>query len=290
MIEEPGSFSGIRISPRPARGPEASQRTSLAIFMQRRREGADRAVGVDERVVGRERLELVGRGDEPEARDLRDFLRHPVPEVRGRVQSRADRGAAEGELLQVGHGRLDVLEAVVELRHPSRHLLAERHRDRVLEVRAADLDDRRRTPWPSGRASRAASAPPGISRRRISATAAMCMAVGKVSLEDWLRLTSSFGWTGFFEPSSPPRISIARFAMTSLAFMLVCVPLPVCQTTSGKWSSSSPAMTSSAALDDRLGLLGRQRRRARRLTIAAGLLEDAEGADDLAREASRRRS
>ena len=63
----------------------------------------------------------------------------------------------------------------------------------------------------------------GIKRRRISATAAMCIAEGKVSLEDWLRLTSSFGWTGFFEPSSPPRISIARLAMTSLAFMFVSV-------------------------------------------------------------------
>ena len=33
MIEEPGSFSGIRSSPRPARGPEASQRTSFANFI-----------------------------------------------------------------------------------------------------------------------------------------------------------------------------------------------------------------------------------------------------------------
>jgi hypothetical protein len=35
--------------------------------------------------------------------------------------------------------------------------------------------------------------------------------------------------------------------MTSLAFMFVWVPLPVCQTLSGKWSSSRPSMTSSAA-------------------------------------------
>ena len=34
MIEEPGSFSGRRNSPRPARGPEPSQRTSLATFMR----------------------------------------------------------------------------------------------------------------------------------------------------------------------------------------------------------------------------------------------------------------
>ena len=33
MIDEPGSFSGMVSSPRPERGPEASQRTSLAIFI-----------------------------------------------------------------------------------------------------------------------------------------------------------------------------------------------------------------------------------------------------------------
>src|SRR5690606_7565380 len=32
MIEEPGSFSGMVSSPRPQRGPEASQRMSLAIL------------------------------------------------------------------------------------------------------------------------------------------------------------------------------------------------------------------------------------------------------------------
>ena len=34
MMEEPGSFSGMKISPNPHRGPEASQRTSLAIFIR----------------------------------------------------------------------------------------------------------------------------------------------------------------------------------------------------------------------------------------------------------------
>ena len=37
--------------------------------------------------------------------------------------------------------------------------------------------------------------------------------------------------------------------MTSLAFILDWVPEPVCQTTSGKWSFSLPAMTSSHAAD-----------------------------------------
>ena len=33
MIDEPGSFSGSRSSPRPQRGPEPRNRTSLAIFI-----------------------------------------------------------------------------------------------------------------------------------------------------------------------------------------------------------------------------------------------------------------
>ena len=62
----------------------------------------------------------------------------------------------------------------------------------------------------------------------------MFIAVGKVSLDDCDMLTSSFGWTGFLEPISPPAISIARLEITSLAFMLLCVPLPVCQMRRGK--------------------------------------------------------
>ena len=73
------------------------------------------------------------------------------------------------------------------------------------------------------------------------------MAVGKVSLDDWLRLTWSFGCTGDLPPSGAPSSSLARLAITSLAFMLVWVPEPVCQTTSGKWSASAPSATSWAA-------------------------------------------
>ena len=42
-------------------------------------------------------------------------------------------------------------------------------------------------------------------------------------------LTWSLGWTGSLEPITPPASSMARLEMTSLAFMLVWVPLPVCQ-------------------------------------------------------------
>ena len=73
------------------------------------------------------------------------------------------------------------------------------------------------------------------------------MTVGKTSLDDCDRLTWSLGWTGALLPSTPPASSIARLAITSLAFMLDCVPLPVCHTTSGKCASRSPAITSAAA-------------------------------------------
>src|SRR5229473_716815 len=92
----------------------------------------------------------------------------------------------------------------------------------------------------------------GRRRRAVSEAAAMCMAAGNVSLEDCDIFTSSLGWIGFLLPMTPPAISMARLEMTSLTFMLVCVPLPVCQTRRGKWPSSVPAMTSSAAREMRL--------------------------------------
>ncbi len=95
----------------------------------------------------------------------------------------------------------------------------------------------------------------GSSTWVICSTAAMCMAVGKVSFDDCDMLTWSLGWTGVFDPITPPASSMARLEMTSLAFMLVWVPLPVCHTRSGKWSSSTPAVTSRGARHDELGQL-----------------------------------
>ena len=58
----------------------------------------------------------------------------------------------------------------------------------------------------------------------------MCMAVGKLSFDDWPMLTWSLGWTGVCVPSVPPSSWIARFEITSLTFMFDWVPDPVCQT------------------------------------------------------------
>ena len=87
----------------------------------------------------------------------------------------------------------------------------------------------------------------GISSAVAETAAAMCMAVGNESFDDCDMLTWSLGWMGVFAPRAPPTYSLARFEMTSLTFMFDCVPLPVCHTTSGKCSSSSPAISSSQA-------------------------------------------
>src|SRR5664279_4290005 len=58
----------------------------------------------------------------------------------------------------------------------------------------------------------------GISSLLADAVAATWIEVGKTSLDDWLALTWSLGWT--FLPSD----LVARVAMTSLVFMLLDVP------------------------------------------------------------------
>ena len=46
--------------------------------------------------------------------------------------------------------------------------------------------------------------------------------------------TWSLGCTGALVPRGDPSISFALLLITSLQFMLLCVPDPVCQTTNGK--------------------------------------------------------
>ena len=86
-----------------------------------------------------------------------------------------------------------------------------------------------------------------MTSRRSASASATWIAVGNASFVDWPRFTSSFGCTSRPSPRGPPSSSLARFASTSLTFMFVCVPLPVCQTTSGNSASRCPASTSSAA-------------------------------------------
>ena len=65
---------------------------------------------------------------------------------------------------------------------------------------------------------------------------AMYMADGNVSFDDCDMLTSSLGCTGRLLPSGCPASWLQRLAITSLTFMLNCVPLPVIHTCSGNMS------------------------------------------------------
>ena len=73
MIEEPGSFAGRTSSASPQRGPEASQRMSLAIFIRAHREPAQRRHRRHHRVERSLRGELVRRRLEGPLRQLGDL-------------------------------------------------------------------------------------------------------------------------------------------------------------------------------------------------------------------------
>src|SRR5260370_26074126 len=66
----------------------------------------------------------------------------------------------------------------------------------------------------------------GISSSAMATADETWIEVAMTSLDDWHRLTWSFGCRSL-DPSLPARISDARLAMTSLALVLVDVPEPV---------------------------------------------------------------
>ena len=101
-----------------------------------------------------------------------------------------------------------------------------------------------------------------------SSSAARWTAVGKTSFEDWPMFTSSFAWT-----SSP-----ASAAMTSFAFMFEDVPEPVWKTSSGNWSSSSPAPMRSPAAAMRSALSSSSRPSSAFTRAAAALIRPSQRA------------
>ena len=65
---------------------------------------------------------------------------------------------------------------------------------------------------------------------------------------DWAQFTWSFGEQYWYSPLLWPMISRARFAITSLAFMLTEVPAPPCIMSTGNWSWNLPSTISWQAL------------------------------------------
>ena len=94
-----------------------------------------------QRIVGRERLEFVGGGPERAPGDRGNFCGEKLGKARMRVEARADRGAALREREEAGHRGLDAAFSMLDLRSVAGKFLRERHRRRILQMRAPDLDD-----------------------------------------------------------------------------------------------------------------------------------------------------
>jgi hypothetical protein len=98
MIELPGSFSGIRSSPSPQRGPAGQPAHVVGDLHQRHRQLLERAVRERPGVVRRQRRERLGAATKGQAGVAREHRRHPLAELRVGVEPGADRRAAHREL------------------------------------------------------------------------------------------------------------------------------------------------------------------------------------------------
>ena len=105
MIDEPGSFGGSTSSASPLRGPDPSHRMSSAILVSDTAKRAQRRARLHQGVVGGQGRELVGGGHEGQPGHLGDVGRGPLAEFGVGVEPRPHRGAAQGQLVEVGQAR-----------------------------------------------------------------------------------------------------------------------------------------------------------------------------------------
>ena len=140
MIDEPGSLAGRISSLSPQRGPEASQRMSLAIFISGtaspRSAGVARDHGVEAALGG----ELVGRGHERLAGQLGDLGRTSAPKPGGAFRPVPTAVPPMASSYSPPRVDCEPVERLLELGGVAGPLLADGERHGVLEVGAADLD------------------------------------------------------------------------------------------------------------------------------------------------------
>ena len=240
MMLEPGCSAGRAISPRPASGPEFIQRKSLPILVSdtaitRSWPDSSQAVSWLARLskkfgLGTRRSPL--RRDRLRAKRpaKRGCALMPVPTAVPPCARRRRRGAVASRR----SSPLRTCCAQADSSWSKRSGIAS-----IRWVRPVLTTPRSSRARRSMHVARCASA--GRRRPSSSSAAATWMAVGIVSLDDCPRFTSSLGWTARFSAA------LASEAMTSLAFMLVEVPEPVWNTSTGNWSSCSPSPTAIAA-------------------------------------------
>ena len=161
MIEDPGSFSGSTSSPSPARGPDPSQRMSLAIFASGTaspRSPEDAAASASEPPSAANLFGAVTNGY-PVASAISDATSNTEPGRR--VQPGADRGPAHRELVQARARAHENVKRSRQLSGVPGPLLPHRERDRVLQVSPPDLHHVPPQPGLERQWRPAARSPPG---------------------------------------------------------------------------------------------------------------------------------
>ena len=246
MIELPGSFSGRCSSPSPQRGPEASQRTSLAIFVSATASvfSAPCALTSGSWDASAANRFAAQRSGSPVSAARRAATRSPncgcvFSPVPTAVPPTAS-SCSGPRHAPIAWSAWSSWATQPDISWPRVTGVASCRCVRPIFTMPAYAEALAASVARSARSA-------GCSSYVALPAAATCIAVGKMSLVDCPRLTWSFGCTRRCLPRPPPSSSEARLASTSFMFMLVWVPEPVCQTESGNASGCWPASTSSAA-------------------------------------------
>ena len=119
----------------------AEQADIIGDLEQRDGDGIERAMRLDQTILGRQRLEFVRSGDEGDFGQRGGFLGEGFGETDLGVQPGADGGTALGQLAQGRQGRFNAADRIGDHRGIAGKLLAQRQGRRVLQMGAADLDD-----------------------------------------------------------------------------------------------------------------------------------------------------
>ena len=110
MIDEPGSFSGSIISPKPQRGPDASQRMSLAIFIRLVAKVLSAPLAKTIGSCPASAWNLFGAVTKGKPVISAIWAATFTAKIRMRVQSRPDGGATQREFMQWRQRRLDCMD------------------------------------------------------------------------------------------------------------------------------------------------------------------------------------
>ena len=141
MIEEPGSFSGNGQLAKSAARAGSQPANIVGDLHQRCAQRFHGSLRKNEFVVCGKRRELVGMRAEGQSRQLGDLLGGTLGEFRMRIQSGAHGGSADGEIVEAIEHLFKALDVALQQACPTGEFLADGERHRILQMRAADLDD-----------------------------------------------------------------------------------------------------------------------------------------------------